>query len=322
MNSRELELLRILEAHSGEYVSGTELAGILGVSKPTLNRLVNALKKKGYIIDSNPRKGYRLLPVDDLANTEFYLADLGTRLRYRVHYVEKCVTTQDIAATLAEQGATEGTIVLAEEMSGGRGRLSRKWYAPRGGLWFTLILRPHDTRYSQLLSLAIGLGIVKGIENNLGVRTSLKWPNDVLYDEKKLAGILVEGKIEVPYIKYILVGVGVNVNNEIPFDLRDTAISLKDILKRHVPRIPLLRSILVEIDRYYNILVSRGDYKRIIVEWKNYSSTIGRRIKAITIEGRTIIGKAVDVDRNGALVLETPSGIEKIYAGDVIHLRQ
>ena len=321
MDKRLRVLLDLLEEHSGEYVSGSEIAGVLGVSKPTINRLINMLRSRGFIIESNPRKGYRLVSADDLANTELYLADLEASLNYRVHYVEKCISTQDIASTLAEQGAQEGTIVLAEEMTGGRGRLGRKWHASRGGLWLTLILRPHMTRDVQLLSLAMGLGLVKGIKEHLGIKTSLKWPNDVLYNERKLAGILVEGKIESNYIKYILVGIGLNVNNEIPAELRSTAISLKEIKGRNIPRIPLLRSILLQIDHYYVTLSKKKDYEEILSEWKKHSTTIGRTVKAVTIDGKIIVGKAVDVDKNGALVIETSHGLEKIYAGDLEHLR-
>ncbi len=313
-------LLDLLENYNGEYVSGSKIAEILGVSKPTINRLVNMLRKKGFIIESNPRQGYRLISVDDLANTERYLTGLETTLNYRVHYVEKCISTQDIALMLAEQGAREGTIVLAEEMTGGRGRMGRKWYALRGGLWFTLILRPRMVRDVQLLSLAIGLGLVKGIKEHLGIETGLKWPNDVLYDGRKLAGILIEGKIESNYIKYILVGVGLNVNNEIPVELRHTAISLKEIKGRNIPRIPLLRSILIQIDRYYAILSRRKGEEEILSEWKRHSVTIGKTVKAITIDGKIIVGKAVDVDKSGALIIQTSYGIEKIYAGDIEHL--
>lgn len=321
MDERLRVLLDLLEKSDGEFLSGSEIARTLGLSKPTINRLINMLRAKGFIIESNPRKGYRLVSADDLVNAELYLADLETSLNYRVHYVEKCISTQDIASTLAEQGAREGTIVLAEEMTGGRGRLGRKWYALRGGLWFTLILRPHTMRGIQLLSLAMGLGLVRGIEEYLGIRTNLKWPNDVLYNERKLAGILVEGKIESNYIKYILVGVGLNVNNEIPSELKSTAISLKEIKGSSIPRIPLLRSMLLQLDYYYMTLLKEHGYKEILYEWKKYSTTIGKNVKAATIDGRIILGKAIDIDKDGALVIETSHGLEKIYAGDLEHLR-
>ncbi len=321
MDERLRTLLDLLEKHSGEYVTSSEIMKVLRLSKPMINRLINTLRSMGFIIESNPRRGYRLISMDDLANTELYLTDLETSLRYRVHYVEKCISTQDIASMLAEQGAREGTIVLAEEMTGGRGRLGRKWYALRGGLWFTLILRPRIIRGIQLLSLAVGLGIVKGIENHLGMRACLKWPNDVLYDERKLAGILVEGKIESNYIKYVLVGVGLNVNNKVPVELKDTAITLREIKGRKIPRIPLLRSILLQIDHYYTVLFKKKGFEEILSEWRKYSTTIGRIVRATTIDGRVITGKAIDLDRNGALIIETSHGLEKVYAGDLEHLR-
>jgi len=319
-DTRLKKLIEILSS-TNDYVPGSKLASILGLSKPMVHRLIEDLRKRGFIVESHPRRGYRLLVVDDLSLADNYVRGIGRRLEFKVYYVENCGSTQDLAEALAEQGVHEGAIVLAEEMIKGRGRMGRQWIARRGGLWFTLVLRPRNTRGLQLLSLVAGLAVVRGIESLLGVRTGLKWPNDVLYNERKLAGILVEGKVEADVVKYVLLGIGLNVNNELPVELKDTAITLKEITSKLIPRIPVLRSILLRIDEYYDTLV-RGQYGRILEEWKKYSVTIGKRVRAYTVSGDVVEGIAEDIASDGSLIIRLGNGKRVIvYAGDIVHLR-
>ncbi|HIE54675.1 MAG TPA: biotin--[acetyl-CoA-carboxylase] ligase, partial [Chromatiaceae bacterium] len=194
MRGMDHRLKRLVELlmDAGDYVPGPVIAGELGVSRSMVHRLIDDLRRRGFIIVSHSRRGYKLLMIDDLRLAGSYMDDIGGRLRYNIHYVESCSSTQDIADLLARQGAGEGTVVLAEEMTMGRGRLGRRWFARPGGLWFTIILRPEHVRGLHLLSLALGLSVVRALESLLGLRTGLKWPNDVLYSGKKLAGVLVE----------------------------------------------------------------------------------------------------------------------------------
>ncbi len=286
-----------------------------------VHKIIELLRSKGYIIESHPRRGYKLLFIDDLSLASMYLSDLDTKIRYSVHYVRSCTSTQDIAKSLAELGAPEGLVVIAEEMSQGRGRLGRKWYALKGGLWVSILLRPKYLRTLQLLSLISGLSVVKALSRMLGIsNVKLKWPNDVLYNEKKLAGILVEGSVEADEVHYIIVGIGVNVNNDIPKEIENLAISLKSILGHEIPRVPLLRSLIKEFDTLYNELITCNTEK-IINEWTKYSSTIGRKVKVITF-GEVIEGIAKGLRSDGSLIIVDDYGKKHVvYAGDVIHLR-
>jgi len=314
------KLIEILSS-TNDYVSGSRIANILGLSRPMVHRLVEDLRKHGFIIESHPRRGYRLLVVDDLSLADTYVRGTGRRLKFKVYYVESCGSTQDLAEALAEQGVSEGVLVLAEEMTKGRGRMGRQWIASRGGLWFTLILKPRFIKGLQLLSLIAGLSVVRGVESLLGVKAKVKWPNDVVYNERKLAGILVEGKIEADAVKYILLGIGLNVNNSLPDSLKQIAITLKDVLGYNIPRIPLLRSILRYIDEYYDLFI-KGLYRNIVADWKKYSSTIGRYVRVYTTDGETLEGIAEDISSDGSLILRLRNGSKTIiYAGDVIHLR-
>jgi len=285
-----------------------------------IHKVIENLRRKGYVIVSHSKKGYKLLLLDDLSLAGSYIRDLGTRIDFYVHYVPQCSSTQDIAKSLAESGVPEGLVVIAEEMYSGRGRLGRKWYAPKGGLWISILLRPKRIESLQLMSLATGVAVVKAIERLLNVELRLKWPNDVIYMDRKLAGILVEAGVEVDIVHYVIVGIGVNVNNELPSELKDYAVNLKSILGFEIPRISILRSLLRELDDVYYLLTTSNTYT-ILREWIRYSDTIGRRVK-VQFMDFAVEGKAVDIARDGSLIVIDDTGKRYIIrAGDVIHLK-
>ncbi|PUA33619.1 MAG: biotin--[acetyl-CoA-carboxylase] ligase [Zestosphaera tikiterensis] len=321
-NSAEVlkEVLKYLEVRKGSYVSGSELAEVLGVSRSTVNKYVLRLKDLGYVIESHPKFGYRLVNADDLSLANAYLRDLRTDISFKVVYVRRCDSTQDVAEQLASQGVEEGLVVVAEELTSGRGRLGRRWVANEGGLYFTVVLRPRYVRGLQLLSFAAGVAVAEALKGLHNVDVKLKWPNDVLLNEKKVAGILIEAKAEADKVRYVLLGVGVNVNNELPEDLRETAITLKEFLGKSVDRVPILRGFLKNLDTLYKHLRA-GEYDKVIKSWKGLSTTLGRYVKAVTVDGKEILGRAVDVDLNGSLIIESSVGRVKLEAGDVYHLR-
>jgi len=313
-----LEVLKLLRS-SGSYVSGSEIAKKLGLSRSTVNKVINELKKLGYIIDAHPRLGYRLLDLDDLSLSPLYPPSVTGR-KISIHYMERCSSTQDIADALAREGADEGTVVVAEELTSARGRLGRKWLAPRGGLWLTLVLRPSRVEHLHALSIAIGVAVAKSIEIMTGIKPQLKWPNDLVLSGRKLGGILVEARAEADRILYALVGIGINVNNEIPPELSGLAISLREALGKHIPRVPLLRSIVTHVFEEYDKLLE-GKSSEVIHEWKNLSCTLGRPVRVRLVDGGTVEGLAVDIDRYGRLVLDSSGRRIVIDCGDVEHLR-
>ncbi len=239
-------------------------------------------------------------------------------MMFRIYSVRECASTQDLARELAERGWDEGTVVIADRMTAGRGRLGRRWVADEGGLWMTIILRPKAHVSLQLINLIAGLSVVEGINKLYDVPLSLKWPNDVLLDGRKLCGILSEARIAGNVVDYVLLGVGVNVNNELRGELKDIAISLKEYLGFHVPMGPLLNQFLRGLDVGYSSMLA-GRVEEIIGRWKALSATIGRRVKVITSED-VVEGLASDIDLDGALIVRTDGGVVKVYSGDVIHL--
>lgn len=257
--------------------------------------------------------------IDRLERAPLCVQSLRTNLSFSVHYTESCGSTQDIAAALARKGAPEGVLVLAEEQLSGRGRFGRPWASPRGGLWFTLVLRPGKSVAPGLLSLALGLAVAKAVRGLYSVDARLKWPNDVLVEDRKLAGVLVEGEAGSGELFFLLAGVGVNVNNELPPELSNSATSLRELLGRRVPRLPLLGRILQEFDEAYSEL-RRGHRERVVNEWKKFSATLGRRVRVV-VQQEVYEGVAVDVDIDGGLVLEAEGRRLIFQAGEVVHLR-
>ncbi|MEM4900172.1 MAG: biotin--[acetyl-CoA-carboxylase] ligase [Thermofilum sp.] len=315
MESVKRKLLEQLAVSTG-HIPAEKLAEDLGVPRAVVERLAEELRGEGYPVESSPELGYRLAVGDNLEEAGRYAGALDTSMAFSVHFLEACTSTQDVAAALARRGAPEGTLVVAEEQTRGRGRLGRAWTSLRGGLWFTLVLRPPELSAAHLLSLALGVAVARAVRA-YGVDARLKWPNDVLAEGRKLAGILVEGE-SGGGAHFLLAGIGVNVNNELPPELSTSATSLRELLGRPVPRVPLLLRILREVDRIYSKL--REEPGGVLSEWKKLSSTLGRRVRVITLNG-VHEGLAVDVDDNGGLVVEVEGRRATFYAGDVVHLR-
>ena len=228
-------------------------------------------------------------------------------IKFRLYYTPICGSTQDVARSLAEAGASEGTVVLAEEMKRGRGRGGRLWHAPPGGLWFTLILRPKSTSALNLLAILSSLSVARSVQELFGLDAKVKWPNDVVVEGRKLSGSLVEAKIQGSSPAYALLGIGVNVNNSIPDDIGEIAISLKSVLKQSVSRTVLLCRILELLDLYYSMLLA-GMHNAITEEWKRVSIVIGRRVKVELDDNRVLVGTAINLNDRGSLLLELDSG--------------
>jgi len=260
----------------------------------------------------------RLPSIDDLR----LLPDLAKLFGVKVYVklFQICgESSQDIARRMAEEGAEEWTTVVCEEMRGGRGRMGRRWYAPRGGLWMTIILRPPVVEGLQLLSIAAGLAVADAIRLLTGVDVNVKWPNDVVVRGRKVCGVLVEGSA-MGDRALILLGVGVNVNNDVPEELRSYAASLKGLTGREVPRASLAILILQRLRDYYTAVLS-GRREEVLEGFRRLSETLGRWIRVELADGAEYVCRAVDVDGFGRLVADCGSARRVLDSTDVIHLR-
>jgi BirA family transcriptional regulator, biotin operon repressor / biotin---[acetyl-CoA-carboxylase] ligase len=316
-------ILSALRQSSNGGVSGAELSHQLGISRAAVWAHIEALRTLGYDIAASPHHGYQLLSVPDLLHADDLLSLVqGNKVIGRdIRVFEKTSSTNDVVEKLARDGVKEGVVVFAESQTKGRGRLGRKWLSPaRKGLWFSVLLRP-DLRpqAATQLTVAAATALVRAIEEQTGVQPEIKWPNDILIQGRKVAGVLTELSAEIDHVKHLTLGIGVDVNlsaSEFPPELRKLATSLKIEAGRPVPRADLAAAILRELDRDYRSICSQR-FEEIADQWEKRCTTLGRRV-AIDIGGRIVQGHAEALDQDGALLLRTQHGhLERIIGGDV-----
>jgi BirA family biotin operon repressor/biotin-[acetyl-CoA-carboxylase] ligase len=319
----DARILSALRGSASGFISGADLSQKLGITRAAIWARIEELRSLGYDIAASPHQGYQLLGVPDALHADDLLSLVqGNRVVGRdIRVFEETKSTNDVAEKLARDGVKEGVVVFAEAQTRGRGRLGRKWISPaRKGLWFSVLLRP-DLRpqAATQLTVAAATALLRAIREQTGLAPEIKWPNDVLVNGRKVAGVLTELGAELDHVKHLILGMGVDVNltaSEFPADLRKVATSLKIEAARHIPRASLAAAILRELDRDYERI--RADrFQEIADEWEQRCTTLGRRV-AIQIGGRALQGHAEALDADGALLLRTQHGrLERVIGGDV-----
>lgn len=319
MRSTILELLRQAD---GAYLSGEEIAKRLGVSRTAVWKHIKELREAGYEIRSQSRSGYTLEETPDCLLPGEVQNGLKTRFIGKdVVFFDEVDSTNQVAKQLAAQGAAAGTVVVAEAQGKGRGRLERSFFSPKGkGIWFSVILRPHilpqeAPKCTLLAAVAVAMAMKR-----FGLRAEIKWPNDILHDGKKVTGILTEMSAESDRINYIIIGTGINVNiqaEEFPEDLRDKATSLAVMKGENLSRVVFFQAVLEALDALCLLLDEEG-FSPIVERWREYAVTLGQDVHVIGVAGQeSFDGRAVDIDEEGALLVETDGGVRRVLAGDV-----
>jgi len=318
MEEEIIELLR----KKDDYVSGEEISSHFKISRQALWKHIQEIKDLGYDIVAVPHLGYRLESSPDRLFDFEVKNGLNTKiLGKKIIYFESLSSTMDMAMQLGMQGVPEGTIVLAETQSKGRGRSGRIWFSPKyKGLYLSLILRPKMLpTQAPILTLLAAVSLCEAVKEVSGIDVQIKWPNDILVHNKKLAGILTEISAEMDQINFVSIGIGINVNND-KKTLISGSTSLREHKKEEFSRIVLLREILRRLEVNYLILEKKGSLL-IIDKWRQHSITLGKRVK-VYCQNKHIEGEAVDIDSDGGLLLRRDSGLtEKVMAGDVVHCR-
>ncbi|MBA7534379.1 Bifunctional ligase/repressor BirA [subsurface metagenome] len=220
-----------------------------------------------------------------------------------------------------EERIAEGTLIITERQSAGKGRLGREWFSPAGGIWLSIILYPQlSPSYISRITLMTAVAAVKAIEICTQIEPQIKWPNDILINEKKVCGILTEMSAELDIINWVVVGIGVNVNidhQRFPEDIQANTISLKEVSGEEVLRVKLAQTFLQEFEKYYEKL-KRKEFSSILKEWKLYSHTLGKKIR-VDMGERIITGEAIDINEEGALILKKEDGeLIKIISGTIL----
>ncbi len=300
--------LAVLEALGESPVSGPALADALDVSRAAVWKHVEALREAGFDIESTD-EGYSLSGVPEFGGPA---VEYGLDAPFEVEYHDAIPSTNDRARELAGEG-TEDVVVLADEQTGGKGRLDRGWASPSGGVWLSILVRPDvPPAHAPLFTLAAAVATTRAARE-AGVEATIKWPNDVLVGDRKLAGILTEMEGEADRISWLVVGVGVNADvdpGELPADGATSIRAEAGAVRRR----PFTQRLLEEFDSL------RTDPDTVIPAWREYAATLGERVRVETA-GDKVVGEAVDVTFPGALVVETGDGRVEVTAGDCEHLR-
>jgi len=302
----------------GEWVSGEDMARRQGISRAAVWKQIQALRRRGYRIASSTRRGYLLMDQPDLLDADRIKKDLVTNwLGRNLLILAEASSTNAVALSSISQQQS-GSVILAETQKEGRGRLSRSWASPPGGIWMSLVLR-QDIPLSRVyrINMAASVSICRAISRQLGLQAAIKWPNDILIQEQKVCGILMELGAQVDRLDYAVVGVGLNANNDIaafPSQWRSTSLAAE--LGRSIDRCALIAAILNEMERALDDMESQEIYE----EWRSRSLTLGKRVRICSAEG-DLIGQVLDLDQDGALILKQGGDRRRILAGDCIHLR-
>lgn len=345
-------VLRRLTNRGGQYVSGQALAAELGVSRNAVWKAVETLRARGCLIEATPRRGYRLQWSPDVPDEAAVLSALTGSLFRRVIYLPETGSTNDLAKQEARAGAPEGTVVVADYQTSGRGRRGRAWVSPPGaGLSFSIVLRPsvHPRQAPLLVFLAAAAvrEVIAGLASgHAGARANeddgdsesnetcssneadgdqcpvlIKWPNDVVAGGRKVCGVLLELNAELEQVHWCVMGVGVNVNHtadDFPVELEQHATSVRALVGHRVRRVPLLQRILLGIARRYQWALQYG-FDQLLEETRRHSATIGHDVKIFEADGSDWDGYALDIQDDGALLVRPTAGGSPVpvYAADV-----
>ncbi len=314
-------LLGLLSEHPMVVLSGAKIARQVGVSRSAVWHWVQKLRALGVKIKGHPKTGYQLERVPDILVPKVLETRLkGTSFARRIHHFFKLDSTNSVALALAAGGEPHGTLVIAEEQTAGRGRLGRAWHSEKtSGIYLSLILRPPlGPQQAPLLTLAAGLGACDAVAEVTSLQVELRWPNDLYLGGKKFCGILTEMQAESQRLHYVVVGIGVNVNQaRFPAELEAVATSLRLVGGRAYSRLDILAHLLAAFDRYYNRLLKEGAAPIVTRFLEVSASARGQRVRVST-PWEQFTGTTDGLDETGTLRVRRDDGqTVSVLAGDV-----
>jgi len=314
------KILKILKENK-DYISGEKISNILDVSRTAIWKNVNTLKEDGYEIDSISRKGYKLISSPDILTYEEIEPYLNTTYIGRnILYFDTIDSTNKKAKDIADS-SKDGTVLISEEQTAGRGRLGRNWSSPKGkSLLISILLKPEiePSRVSSI-TLVGAVALVKTLEN-FGLKGLIKWPNDIIINYKKVAGILTEMSAEINQVNYIVMGIGVNLyvkSEEFPEDIRNKAGSILSETGMKIDRKEFTGIFLNNFEKYYQEYFLGNNFKEIVKISKDKSILLGKEVRIISRD-TTYEAKVLNITEEGHLLIEKGDGTkEEIYSGEV-----
>ena len=315
------EILKCLKQTDG-YVSGQELCERLGVSRTAVWKVIRQLEAEGYEIEAVRNRGYRLHDSADILNEAEIRAVLTSRwLGQNVKFFEEIDSTNNEVRRMAEQGAPEGTLVVAENQTAGKGRRGRAWIVPAGiAIAMSIVLKPQELlpEHAPQLTLVAALAVARAIEQQTGLSVQIKWPNDIVIDGKKVCGILTEMSTQIDYINHIVVGIGINVHNEqFPEELSDRATSLYlSSGGRRYSRAALVEAVCEQFEYFYGIFMQTQDMSGLKEVYDDCLVNRGRTVRILDPKGE-YEGVALGISPQGALEVNTADGRRLVDSGEV-----
>lgn len=317
-------ILDELYSNKGKYITSDVICKKLGVSRIAVWNRMNNLKKMGYKIDAKRSVGYRLKESgsDILIPYEIKRRLETNILGRQIEYFKLTSSTMDEAKFLMEKGCRNGTLIIAEQQTKGKGRNAKKWFTFKGtNIAASVIYEPHNmtSRDAVALMFAASIAIIEALKD-FGIDVAnIKWPNDIVVGSKKLAGVLLETKSESGILKSAVIGIGINVNvEEFPEDIKDDAMSVYEILHKKIDRALLLSNLLYYLENIIHMLES-GRRADIFKMWRRYDITLGKKVKIIN-NNVSIEGVAKDIDKDGFLMVDTGNILKKVVTSDSLRI--
>ena len=314
------KILKFLKEADG-YISGQELCERLGVSRTAVWKVIRQLESEGYQIEAVRNRGYRLTDNADILNeAEIRAAMKSQWLGQHVTFLEETDSTNNVVRRMAEQGAPEGTLAVAEIQTAGKGRRGRSWSSPKGsGIWHSFLLRPEFApEHASMLTLLAAMAVQKSVKDVTGLDCKIKWPNDIVVNGKKICGILTEMSTEIDYINYVVIGIGINTNIEqFPEELKQTATSLRIEAGHSIRRSPLIAAIMRWFEKAYAEFMKTEDLSGIQKAYNELLVNCGREVRVLEPKGEWQ-AEALGINNGGELLVRKADGSETaVYAGEV-----
>ncbi len=313
------KILEELKKNEG-YISGQDLCEKCNVSRTAIWKVINQLKAEGYEIHSVSNKGYKIISYPDiLSKSEIQSSLSESKFVKEVVYLETVDSTNNKAKALGEEGALDGTLIVSEFQQSGKGRRGKGFQSPKGdGIYMTLLLRPEVIpAKASMITIVAAMAVREGLFNACNIEGKIKWPNDIVVEGKKICGILTEMSSELDYVNHVVVGMGINVNNNnMPDYIKDVAISVKMITGKEYKRSIIIAEVIRAFEKYYKLFLKSGDLKNIKGEYNE--NLIHFNQEVVIIKGNEkYTAKSLGIDNDGELLIKREGVEEKVISGEV-----
>ena len=319
-----LKVLKFLKSHKDDFLSGQDLSDVLKISRVAVWKHIKTIKSLGYKIESKQKLGYRLVKNSEKLLPWEIVDGLKTKIvGKKVYYFDTIDSTQNYAVEISKKKNENGSVVISQRQTAGRGRMNRKWVTVKGGLSMSIILHPKfDTSVSTLFPMAASLALATAIQKTINMKPNVKWPNDVVIKGKKVAGMIADASIQSNLIESMVLGVGINFKvdtKHLERQLKGTEnfYGVASLLKVNDSTNPLemIQNFLSELEKIIALL-DRGETNKIIQRWEKISNTIGKKVSVKTNNG-TITGIAKKINSDGSLNIVKNGKIQRLLVGDI-----